>query len=149
ARVQLRGDRLDLEWPAVASCAALSARCELRAGAAHESASWTAVAGTGHRFRTRCGPLGVVVELQPGDGCVRVQAEVVSAVAVDVARVSVSARVESAVADLAWVLYNGYQSWDESGHLPAAGGTRESWWTIGLCGTDGSGLAAVAVEAGA
>jgi hypothetical protein len=147
ARVQLTGDRLDLEWPALASWTGLTARCWLRDGAVHESSRWTAVPAAANRFRTRCGPLDLEVELQPRDGCVRLRAEASAAAEVDVGRVAVAARASGVREDLAWVLANGYQSWDPSGHLPAAGGTRESWWTVALAGAGGAGLAAAATGA--
>ncbi|MDQ6773690.1 MAG: alpha-galactosidase, partial [Candidatus Dormibacteraeota bacterium] len=49
----------------------------------------------------------------------------------------------------AWILHNGYHSWDESGLLPLGGKTaagapqrRWSWWTVGLADEAGAGLAA-------
>jgi Melibiase len=147
ARVQLTADRLDLEWPALVSCTELTARCWLRDGSVHESASWAAVPAAGVRHRTTCGPLDVEVELQPGDGCVRLCAEAVATADVDVARVAVAVDARGTGDDLAWVLANGYQSWDTSGVLPAAGGMRESWWTIALATAAGAGLAAAATGA--
>jgi alpha-galactosidase len=73
---------------------------------------------------------------------------VAAATDVDVARVAVAVRVRAAGGDLAWVLANGYQSWDASGVVPAAGGgARESWWTVCLATADGAGLAAAATDA--
>src|SRR5215472_5268322 len=146
ARVQLTGDRLDLEWPALASCTDLTVRCWLRDGTMHESPRWTAVPAA-DRYRATCGPLDVDVELRPGDGCLALYAEATARTDVDVARVAVAARAHRAVEDLAWVLANGYQSWDASGYLTASGGTRESWWTVALAGTGGAGIAAAATEA--
>jgi hypothetical protein len=146
-RVQLSGDRLDLEWPALASCRELTARCGLRDGSVYESASWTAVPGPGDRFRAVCGPLLVQIELRADAGRVRVRPEAIATAEVDVARVEVSTRTRAAASDLPWVLYNGYQSWDRSGHLPVAGGVRESWWTVALLDERGGGLAAAAAEA--
>src|SRR5215472_12092782 len=140
ARVQLTGDCLDIEWPALASCTGLRARCWLRDGTVHESSRWTAVPAAANRFRTRCGPLDVEVELMPARGCARLRVEVATTAEVDVARVAVAADARRAGGDLTWVLANGYQSWDLSGHVPAAGGTRESWWTVALAG--GPGVAA-------
>jgi hypothetical protein len=145
ARVQLTGDRLDVEWPGLAACTGLTARCWLRDGTVHESARWSAAEAG--RFRTTCGPLDLDVELQPSDGCVRLRAEASATADVDVARIAVAVRARGAGDDLAWVLYNGYQSWDASGHLPAAGATRESWWTVGLADAGGAGIAAAATDA--
>lgn len=147
ARVQLTGDRLDLSWPDAASCAGLTARCRLRDGTVHESASWTTVAESNERFQSACGPLTVEVELQLNDGCVRVQAEATATEDVEVTQVALVAQASAVGTDLAWVLYNGYQSWDPSGHLPARGGVRESWWTVGLVDDDGAGIAAAATTA--
>src|SRR5215472_8058764 len=147
ARVQLTGDRLDIEWPALASCTGLRARCWLRDGTVHESSRWTAVPAAANRFRTRCGPLDVEVELMPARGCARLRVEVATTAEVDVARVAVAADARRAGGDLTWILANGYQSWDLSGHVPAAGATRESWWTVALAGADGAGLAAAAAKA--
>jgi alpha-galactosidase len=54
----------------------------------------------------------------------------------------------------AWIVHNGYQSWDAAGVLPAAGknvlgkpARRESWWTCGLASAGGSGLALAARRA--
>src|SRR5215471_16278910 len=147
ARVQLTGDRLDLEWPALASCTELTVRCWLRDGTVHESSRWSAVPAAASRYRATCGPLDVDVELRPGDGCVSLRAEATATADVDVARVAVAARAAGAGDDLAWVLANGYQSWDPSGCLPAAGGTRESWWTVALADAGGAGIAAAATAA--
>lgn len=147
ARVQLTGDRLDLEWPALASCTELTVRCWLRDGTVHESPRWTAVAAAADRYRASCGPLDVDVELLPGDGCVSLSAETTATADVDVARVALSARARGAGDDLEWVLANGYQSWDPSGCLPASGGTRESWWTVALADSGGTGIAAAAKDA--
>src|SRR5262252_955591 len=147
ARVQLTGDRLGLEWPALASCTDLTVRCWLRDGTVHESPRWAAVPAIANRFETRCGPLDVNVELQPGDGCVRLRAEALATRDVDVARVAVAVRLHGHDDDLAWVLTNGYQSWDPSGCLPASGATRESWWTVAVAGAGGAGLAAAAAGA--
>lgn len=125
ARVQLTGDRLDMEWPARASCTSLTARLRLRDGTEHESASWIAVPEASERFRTTCGPLDVEVELQPGDGCIAICASATALAAVDVTCIGISGRARAAGSDLAWVLYNGYQSWDPAGHLPVAGGRSE------------------------
>jgi hypothetical protein len=147
ARVQLTGDRLDLEWPALASCTELTVRCWLHDGTVHESQTWSAVPAAADRYRTTCGPLDVEVELRPGDGCVSLRAEATATADVDVARVAVAARAAGAADDLAWVLTNGYQSWDPSGHVPASGGTRESWWTVALAADGGTGIAAAATAA--
>ena len=147
ARVQLAGDRLDLEWPDLVTCAGLTALCWLRDGTVHESASWAAVPTAANRYRTSCGPLDVEVELQPDDGCVRLRADASATATAEVARVGVAVSVHGVGEDLAWVLANGYQSWDPSGVVPATGGTRESWWTIGLAGDAGAGLAAAAAGA--
>src|SRR5205085_5837341 len=58
--------------------------------------------------------------------------------------VGVAATATADGTDLTWVLYNGYQSWDPSGHIAATGGTRESWWTICLADDAGRGIAAAA-----
>ena len=147
ARVELAGGRLDVEWPAMASCTGLVARCRLRDGTVHESDGWAAAPGADARFVAICGPLVVEAELQPRDGHVRMSAEAVARSDADVAHLSISAGVEVAGRDLAWVLYNGYQSWDAAGHLPAAGGIRESWWTIGLADAAGAGIVAAATGA--
>ncbi|HEY7199432.1 MAG TPA: DUF87 domain-containing protein [Candidatus Dormibacteraeota bacterium] len=147
ARVQITGDRLDLEWPDMGSCTGLQAGCRLRDGTVHESGRWSAVPDTSVRFRAVCGPLEFELELQPRDGRVRMQAEVVATTGVEVAEVRISARPEAVGADLGWVLYNGYQSWDAAGHLPIAGGTRESYWTIGLLDERGAGIAFAAADA--
>jgi hypothetical protein len=147
ARVQLTGGRLDLDWPALASGTDLTVRCWLRDGTVHESSRWRAVPTAANRFQTRCGPLDLNVELQPGDGCVRLRAEASPVEDVEVARVAVAFRARGHGDELAWVLTNGYQSWDSSGYVPASGGTRESWWTVALAGAGGAGLAAAATGA--
>src|SRR2546423_1153268 len=119
ARIQLTGDRLDLEWPAMASCTGLVAECQLRDGTVHESGRWSAVPETRQRYRTECGPLQVEIDLTLTDGCARLLAEATAKAGVDVAQVVISARAQGAATELAWVLYNGYQSWDAAGHLAA------------------------------
>jgi len=147
ARVQLTGDRLDLDWPALAACTELSAECRLRGGAVHRSAGWTEAPAETGRYRTTFGPLTLELELLVTGGCVRMRAEAVARAQVDVVEIAISARPLLGEAPPAWVLYNGYQSWDAAGHLPAEGGQRESWWTIGLADAQGGGIAAAAADA--
>jgi hypothetical protein len=73
--------------------------------------------------------------------------EAIAQAPADVAQMTVSARAELVGEDLAWVLYNGYHSWDRSGFARADGPPRESWWTVGLAGSDGCGIAAAATAA--
>src|SRR5712691_3968622 len=111
ARVLLKGDRLDVEWPAAAgtaACAGLVARCRLRDGALHESDAWAPAADCDERFRARCGPPEVELTLRPLDGCVWMAAQATALAQVDVAQVIVSATPRGPGADLAWVLTNGY-----------------------------------------
>jgi Melibiase len=89
----------------------------------------------------------VEAELLPKDGHVRMWAEATITTDVDVTQLGICARVQAAGVDLDWVLYNGYQSWDRAGHLPAASGTRESWWTVALADARGAGIAAAAADA--
>src|SRR5438445_9926658 len=110
ARVLLAGDRLDVEWPELACCAGLVATCRLRDGTAHVSGTW--VRASDSRFGTTCGPLAVEVEVQPRDGHVCMSVEATARAEIDVVQVALSGRVAMAGVDLAWVLYNGYQSWD-------------------------------------
>ena len=147
ARVALAGGRLDVEWPAIASCTDLAAKCRLRDGTVHESEGWAAVPGADSRFVATCGPLVVEAELEPRDGHLRMSAEATATADADVAQLIISMRAEVTGADLAWVLYNGYQSWDPAGHLAAAGGTRESWWTVALADAGGAGIVAAAAGA--
>ncbi|HXM57430.1 MAG TPA: glycoside hydrolase family 36 protein, partial [Candidatus Dormibacteraeota bacterium] len=147
ARVQLTGYRLDLEWTNLASWSRLLARCRLRDGTVHESGGWNAAPGPAGRFRTTCGPLGIEIELQLNDGCVRLQAEATAADDVDIAQLTIAGCPRAVGADLAWVLYNGYQSWDPAGNLPVGAAARESWWTIGLAAAGGAGIAAAATAA--
>jgi alpha-galactosidase len=146
-RVQLTGDRLDVEWPAIAACTGLVARSRLRGGIVHESAGWDAVPGPAARYRAVCGPLRIELVLHPADGCLRMQAEATATAEVEVAEVVISARARAAASELSWVLCSGYQSWDPSGHRPAAGGRQESWWTVGLADARGAGIAAAAADA--
>jgi Melibiase/Helicase HerA, central domain len=146
ARAQLTDGRLDAEWPARASWAGLVARCTLRDGTVFESEGWAPLPGPRRRFRAVCGPLAVEIELEPSDGRIRTLAEATALAEVDVAELMLSGRVEAG-SGMPWVLYNGYQSWDPAGHLPADGGTRESWWTIGLADASGAGLVAGAASA--
>ncbi|HZU16398.1 MAG TPA: alpha-galactosidase [Candidatus Dormibacteraeota bacterium] len=147
AGVRLRGDRLDLEWGALAGWSGLAACCRLGDGTEHESAAWTVVEGERGRFRTACGPLRIDLCLEPREDAIRLWAEATADREVEVSQVAISGRPLLAGCGPGWVLYNGYQSWDPAGHLPAEGGPRESWWTIGLVDGDGSGLAAAACEA--
>lgn len=144
-QVLLTGDRLDLRWPPQVSCAELTAHCTLRDGSRHESDSWQEVGGG--RFRTGCGPLRIELKLQPQDDCICVRAEAVGQTEVDVVAVAIAVRPRLAGSELSWVLYNGYQSWDPAGCLPADGAVRESWWTIGLANDRGAGIAAAATAA--
>jgi hypothetical protein len=146
ARVQLTGGRLDLDWPARAACSELSVSCRLRDGTVHRSSDWAAVVETG-RFRTGCGPLLIELDLRATAGCVRLRVEVHAEAEAEVVDIAVSALPRLAGSPPAWVLYNGYQSWDPAGHLPAAGGRRESWWTVGLADEHGAGIAAAAAQA--
>src|SRR5262245_35084697 len=123
-QVSLTGDRLDLWWRPSTCCAQLTANCTLRDGSRHESDSWQEVGETSGRFRTDCGPVRIDLELQPQDGCVCMQAEAVGHTEVDVVAVAIAARPRVAGSELSWVLYNGYQSWDPAGHLPADGAVR-------------------------
>jgi hypothetical protein len=147
ARVQLVGGRLDLEWPAFAACTALVAQCRLRDGTLYESAGWEGPAAAEHRYRTSCGPLRIELELQAIDDrvrmCIRAEADAVT----DVAEVAIAASCALADGAPAWVLCNGYQSWDASGPRPASEGRCESWWTVGLGDALGTGIAAAAVSA--
>ncbi len=147
ARVRLRGDHLDLEWGALAGWTGLAAWCRLGDGAEHESAAWMVVEEARGRFRTACGPLLLDLRVEPCDGVVRLRVEATADREVEVAQVAVAGRPLLAGSGAGWVLYNGYQSWDPSGHLPAEGGPRESWWTIALADGKGTGLAAAAGEA--
>jgi hypothetical protein len=147
ARVQLTGDRLDLEWPNLAAWSGLQARCRLRDGTMHESDGWIAAPGPAGRFRTVCGPLFIEVELRLNDGCVRLQAEATAGEDADVAQLTIAGTPLAVGRELAWVLYNGYQSWDAAGHLPVGAAARESWWTVGLAAADGTGIAAAATAA--
>ncbi|HLH70155.1 MAG TPA: alpha-galactosidase [Candidatus Dormibacteraeota bacterium] len=147
AHVRLRGGRLGLEWGALASWTGLVARCRLADGAEHESAVWVAVAEAGGWFRTTCGPLMVDLRMEPCPDAVRLWVEVAASCEVEVSQVALSGRLLLADSAPEWVLYNGYQSWDPAGHLPADGGPRESWWTIALADHEGLGVAAVACGA--
>jgi alpha-galactosidase len=147
ARVQLTGERLDLNWPAFATCAGLEAECRLRDGTVHRSSGWTAAPAESDRYRTTCGPLQLVLELLARDGCVRVRLDAEATGAADIVEVAIASRALLRGSPPAWMLYNGYQSWDPAGHLPAGGGLRESWWTVGLADADGAGIAAAAAHA--
>jgi alpha-galactosidase len=147
ARVLLLGDRLDVDWPAMAACTNLVARCRLRDGTVHESVGWTAVGGSAGRFESACGPLDIELTLEATAECLLLQAAATARSEVEVAEVEVAAVAGWPGSDLGWVLANGYQSWDPSGHLRAAGGTRVSWWTIGLADDAGAGIAAAADDA--
>ena len=147
ARVLLTGDRLHVQWPEAATCTELVARCRVGEGGSHEAHSWARVQAADGWYRTSCGPLRVDLELQPHDGCVRMRCEATAEREVDVTEVAVAARARLHDAEVAWVLYNGYQSWDAAGHVPATGGRRDSWWTVGLADGGGAGLAAAALEA--
>ncbi len=147
ARVQLTGERLDLDWPAFASCTGLEAECRLRDGTVHRSNGWTAAPAEADRYRTTCGPLQLVLELRAVDGCVRVRLDAEATEAAEVMEVAIAGRPLLRGSPPAWVLYNGYQSWDPAGHVPAGDGLRESWWTVGLADAGGAGIAAAAAHA--
>src|SRR5437763_6249097 len=147
ARVQLVADRLHLEWPGVAACMQLTAGCRLTDGREHSCAAWTEAREVPGRYVTSCGPLRIELHLQPTDGCVRMRLEATVQEPADVTQVTVSARVELPGEELAWVLYNGYHSWDQSGYARAGAMARESWWTVGLAAADGRGIAAAATAA--
>jgi hypothetical protein len=120
----------------------------------YESDGWRAAPDSDHRFRTRSGPLDIELDLRPQDGCVRMCVGATPAAAgvsddpvLDVAEIVVAGGVRMVGSELAWLLYNGYQSWDAAGHVPLSGARRDSWWTVGLADDAGGGVAAVAVEA--
>jgi Melibiase/Helicase HerA, central domain len=147
AQVLLTGDRLHVEWPEMVACTELVARCKHEEGEIHEARSWARVPDSRDRYRATCGPLRVDLELQPRDRCVRMRCEVTADEQVDVREVSVATEVRLADTDLAWILYNGYQSWDAAGYLAAGSARRESWWTIGVADASGRGLALAAAQA--
>src|SRR5437660_873302 len=124
ARVQLAGDRLDLEWPDLVSCAGLTAKCWLRDDTVHESASWAAVPTAANRYRTSCGPLDVEIELEPDDGCVRLRAEASATAGGEVARVGVGASVPGCAARTCWRTRTSWQS-----RRSATSATAWSRWT--------------------
>src|SRR4029077_13973606 len=124
ARVRLEGDRLDLEWPGVATCVELVANCRLTAGDEHQSARWEAVGETPGRYHASCGPLDVELELSLRQGWIGMRVETIAVTPVAVGQVAISARAELAGANLAWVLCNGYHSWDQSSTAVAAGACR-------------------------
>jgi hypothetical protein len=151
--VRVRGGSLELTWPGFTSVAEIFARCWLTDGTTHRTEGWSQVAGAPDRLRAGCGPVEVVLDVRPEDGCVRLQPSVTASEPVQVAALELAGALQVEGTEALWVAYSGYQSWDDAGHLQA--GTRngggpariESWWTVGVGGDGGHGLAAAAVDA--
>jgi alpha-galactosidase len=149
---ELESGGLRLVWPD-AAWSGVCARCITGDGAEHAGGAWSRI-GDKPVFSARCGPLDLELEVRTVEHAVelRVAATVREAAAIrELALVGVP---EVAGTAPLWVAYDGYQSWDPSGVVPAGGTSaagrpvrRESWWTIGLVGGDGSGLAAAASSA--
>jgi hypothetical protein len=147
AHVRLRGDRLNLEWGTLASWAELAVRCWLGDGTEYESSAWVAVEGAPGWFQAVCGPLLIDLRVEFCPGAARLWVEATASCEAEISQVALSGQLLLAGSSPQWVLYNGYQSWDPSGHLPAGGGPRESWWTVALADHEGLGVAAAACGA--
>ena len=122
-------------------------------GGIHVADGWTP---DGPGWRARCGPLTVELAIELDGALARLQlaAEAIEDALVTEIGIVLTPLVGAAGPD--WVVYNGYQSWDASGVLPAGAATpaagpvkRQSWWTVGLATEVGAGLAMSAVSAGA
>lgn len=151
--VRVRDGSLELTWPGFTSIAEVFVRCWLGDGTCHRTDGWAPVAGAPHRQSAGCGPVDVVLDARPEGGNVRLQATVTATTPVEVAALELAGALQVEGTEALWVAYSGYQSWDDAGHLQA--GTRngggpariESWWTVGVGGDGGHGLAAAAVDA--
>ena len=146
--VEAFGGRLDLAWPGIAGLTDLSLRCRLSSGSEARGGPWerTAVPGV---YEARCGPVVTSLEVQVEGGQVCLRVSMTADRPVEVDELDLVGRLRIEATDTASVLYSGYQSWDEAGHLPAgdSGPGRESWWTVGVAGERGHGLAVAASSA--
>lgn len=143
----------ELSWAGLASTGPIGARVRLADGSVHRAADWDSV---GPLWRARCGPLEIELLLELDGDIARLG---VAAVAVEdalVTEIGVELAPLVAAAGPGWIAYNGYQSWDAAGLLPAAATNqagaplkRQSWWTVGLAAGDGTGLAVSALAAAA
>lgn len=148
ARVRWCGQRLDIEWPAIAaSCTELRAWCRTRDGFLHHSTAWARSQDDPDRFTSRCGPLWLRLSVQAGDDHVCLRADATLDVEADILEVAVTARPALPGGAPSWVVHNGYQSWDPAGVARAADGRVDSWWTIVLADGAGAGIAAAASTA--
>lgn len=132
-----------LRWPGLALCDQLQVACRLSDGVVFGPVPWSTAGG---RHHARCGPLEFELRLRPAPLGVAIGIELRAMSAAEVAEVELSARTRLGDAPPAWMLANGYQSWDPSG-WERAQRPLTSWWTVGLANERGGGLAAAAVGA--
>jgi alpha-galactosidase len=150
ADVLVREGALDLAWPGVTSVTGILARCRLTDGSEYRSDGWSP---SGERVVTTCGPLAVALDVHSENGRVHARPTVTATAPVELAALELIGHLQIEGTEALWVAYSGYQSWDDAGHLQA--GTRdsgalariESWWTVGIGGDGGHGLAAAATSA--
>ncbi len=155
ARLVTVGGRLDLAWGDAFELRSLSAYCRLKDGSEHRSRRLAGTAEAGH-YAAACGPLCVDALIRLEGDQVFVEISVSALEPVQVLEVGVTGRPLVNGSEPEWMLYSGHQSWDPAGHarlggLTATGKpvTRESWWTVGLAGATGGGLAAAGLSAAA
>ena len=148
-QVALHKGRLELTWPGVAATGAVAAHVLLAGGRTHASDRWRR---SGDAFATRCGPLDVELRVRTNGSRARLDLTATARGAAEVVEVGLRSEplVGAGAARPDWIVYSGYQSWDASGvttAVAADGHPRHSWWTCGLAGDDGCGLAFTALAA--
>ncbi len=133
------------------ACCRLAAWEDVLGGPWRELGGWGA---NGGHLEAECGPLLVRLDVDLSDGRVALGLSAVAITKESIHAIGLNAAVDVAGAEPEWILHNGYQSWDPAGQLPArsagageAAPKRESWWTAGLAGDGGAGLALAAASA--
>jgi alpha-galactosidase len=147
-QVWLHEGRVELIWPGRATTGPLRPRVVLESGVEHIGDVWRR---DGDAVTAPCGPLTLRLRVRAGArDRARLTIEATARAAVEVVEVGLQAEPLIGGAEPAWLAYSGYQSWDASGVAPARphdAAPRQSWWTLGLAGGDGSGLALCALTA--
>lgn len=149
-QTSLHGGRLELIWPDLASTGALQAFVLAANGVEHTSEGWRQAAGDMAAFTTICGPAAVRVRIRSIGARARVDLELTARASLEAVEIGLLAEPTLDERSPAWLVYSGYQSWDASGVARLVPGGKEplqSWWTIGLAGDAGRGLALSALSA--
>lgn len=130
-----------LNWPGEGRWQGLELSCRLADGSLLNGPGWS------DGDTVALGPLGLKLSAQVTEVGVRIglAATVTEAAAIMELRLSGTVAIHGEAP--AWLLYDGYQSWDPSGYAPARPAATESWWTAGVASEAGGGLAIAGLSA--